>query len=278
MSAPLSTIRNRINLTKNIEKITNALKLTSSTKTKKLLKGFANYKTFLEAVYSSLDLLNTAYEVPDNTKTIIYVVASEIGLCGAYNSRVYQQLLKEIKPLRNFEIILLGKKLEKRLAQFQPRKLVFPKYNLNSIELLNIIANEVNWITALWKQKALTKVIVIGHEYINQLIQKVRTFVIFPFEINPHTYPSHLLESCEFIPSRKDILASILPFYLSVALRAAIFESLLSIEAMRNIAMDNATKNAREFIDQLTLEYNRVRQAQITQEIIEIVSGADGGQ
>ena len=120
--------------------------------------------------------------------------------------------------------------------------------------------------------------IVIGHEYINQLIQKVRTFVIFPFEINPHTYPSHLLESCEFIPSRKDILASILPFYLSVALRAAIFESLLSIEAMRNIAMDNATKNAREFIDQLTLEYNRVRQAQITQEIIEIVSGADGGQ
>lgn len=275
--ASINQIKARIKLTKNIKKITNALRLTSSTKMRRLLVNFSQLKDFLKGIYNSLDLLQEEYKLEDGKKTLIYIISSEIGLCGAYNSRIFKLFQKELAKVSNYKIIHIGKKLDRKLKDYNVKKLDLSISNINSFESINIINTEANEIANLLNKKELSRVIIIGYQFINKLIQEPKVYEIIPFQINKDKYSDTLLDATEFEPSKEYVLKSIIPFYLSIALRAAIFESSICIEAMRNLAMDNATNNAQDLIEKLTLLYNRARQAIITQEIIEIVSGANEG-
>lgn len=274
-------IKTRIKGVQSTHQITNAMNIVSSTKFKKfsaLVEKSRPYADSLQNVLKNLaaGLKNEKHVLLDGKATVkkigVIVMTSDRGLCGSFNSgtiKVLEQIRKE-NPDKEISVIAVGKKvrdycrkrdidLKAEYVQLIPETMFEKAKEIaeNIIEFFyEDIFDEVYMVYSKF------------HSAVSWEIESRRILPVARVESDKN-------EPYIFEPSQEYIMSSILPKYLNIDIYQAILENTASEHAARRQAMQNATDNAEEMIADLTLLYNRERQAAITQEISEIVGGAD---
>ncbi len=280
--ANLKEIRNRISSIQSTMKITSAMKMVSAAKLKKAqdaitaMRPYSNKLTELLRGLSSDGNFGGAYsEQREIKKVLVVVVTSNRGLCGAFNSSIIKKTTNTIKEKYDdvqVDLLTIGKKgdeiLSKSYNVFDNRNDVFDNLNFDTVaELAEQLMN-------LFVDKKYDKIEVIYNQFKNAATQVAMVEQFLPIQpvqsANENEEIDYLLE-----PSKEEIVSQLVPKSLKVQLYKAIRDSFASEHGARMTAMHKATDNATDLRDELKLSYNKARQAAITNEILEIVSGAE---
>ncbi len=283
--ASLRDIRDRIQSVKNTRQITRAMKLVAGAKLNKAVDAASSAKPYSETLARVLqrvaaaagDVEHPLLITPDeNGKILVLVFTSDRGLCGGFNTQICRHGLSELKGLRDAgKSITLWCYGKKGRAYFSGRGFevahsvedIDPKSYADLAEDLRKRLEQVS------RSGEYERVLLIRSEYISIMVQTPRTEQLLPMEVSgdgDEAAGDYLFE-----PSGDELLGRLLPLVLRTQVFQAFLESQAGEQASRMTAMDAATRNASELIDSLTLDYNRARQAAITKELIEIVSGAE---
>lgn len=298
----LKDIKTRINSVKNTQKITRAMKMVAAAKIKKAEYTVKSSRPFSEELLVMFKrMLSTIGEQPDlqdssekythainnypalltrrevKTEGII-VITSNKGLAGAYNANIIKEVLKRIEENSSkgieTKLYVAG---QKGIVALQHRKdiNIVKKYiavmnNPNSSGA-NIIAED---IAEDYVSGEIDKIEVITTRFNNMMSYSIQHWELLPVKIEYNKEEHKLDALMEFIPNSKEILKKIVPMYITNEIFHALLEAYASELAARMTAMSAATNNAEEMIKELTVSFNKARQTSITNEIIEIVSGA----
>jgi len=290
----LKELRKRIKSVKSTQKITKAMKVVSAAKLRKVrLKAEASepYARLMRGVMNHLASHGDAASLPPliagngaKDKTLILAISSDRGLCGSYNSHAAKKLREEITSVKErggeYQVYFIGRKLFSHFSHLAEKDIAGKEFGLSSkrdipFALAQNIAGD---LIARFHKGEFSKCRVIYTEFVNALVQRVVVRPLIPVESEGEPAPKaqdELSAVYEYEPGKEEILEEILPKNVAVQLYHAILESAASEHAARMTAMDNANRNAGKMVGDLTLRYNRSRQAAITTELIEIISGAE---
>jgi len=276
-------LRQRIKGVKNIEKITKAMKLVAVVKMKKAQEAILRARPYaykIKQILSEVSGPAAAHPLLQSRgaegegRTLLVVVAADKGLCGSFNTNVIRrasQFLRAAAP-QSVELVLIGKKARTALARL--RFPIFREYagifRELSFELASAIGDD---LVRRYEQPEFTRVVVIYNEFKSVLQQRVVEETLLPLasEEEPKGRSSeHLFE-----PAADQILEVLVPRTVRMQVFRILLESNAAELAARFLAMSAATKSAGEMIEKLTMKLNRLRQAGITTEILEVVSGAE---
>ncbi len=283
----LRDIRRRIQSVKNTRQITRAMKLVAGAKLKKATDA-ANaarpYQRTLKRVLDRVvaaagDVEHELLSQPTNqTDVLVVVVSSDRGLCGAFNTQLCRATQERIDALsgsgKKVRLITYGKKAK---AYFEKRGydvvetnvgITPPKFAETADKLME------NLVVQL-KANSYSSAILAYNEFKSVMSQKPSFEQVLPMRLDQPADASGGTGDYLFEPAGDEILGELLPMALRGRLLQAFLETEAGFQAAQMTAMDNATRNASELINSLTLDYNRARQAYITKELIEIVSGAE---
>lgn len=304
----LKNIKVRIKSIKSTQKITQAMKLVAASKVRKAQIRVLNSRpytqkisTFTASTVKAMSQLERK-EIPlmDKRKVNsigIIVISSDRGLCGSYNTNIIKNTAKRILELESSNItpklITIGNKANNFFRRTKVK--IIDSFTqlpaIPSVELANLIASSSEKV---FIKKDVDEVEIIGTDFISMLKYEVYNKHFLPikedekFEIFEHSkiekrkegsnHTSHLPPPTSFVlfePSLTSVTEYLIPLYLSNVIYHALLEASCSELASRMNAMSNATNNARDLIDMLTIIYNKARQSAITQELTEIVGGAE---
>ena len=285
----LKDLKNRIGSVKSTQKITSAMKMVAAAKLRKAQEqalASRPYTSLMDKVVTkiayktsgnTIDLLTGKIE---NKSHLIVVFSADRGLCGGFNGSITRAVRAEIKKLEEdgikVKLLMVGKKSADALNR-EFGHLFVERIDGNSAKPnytdAEIIAKK---IISLFENNEFGVCKVIFNKFVSAITQEVTFKSLIPAEIQK-TETDEVGSSSiyEFEPSEEEILNDLLPRNLATQLFSSQMESTASELAARMTAMDNATRNAGDMIDNLTLQYNRTRQAVITKELIEIISGAE---
>lgn len=288
--ANLKAIRNRIKSVQSTQKITKAMKMVAAAKVRRAQMKMMAARPFTQAVVGMLkravseiaeiDLqgLQLLERRPIKTVAII-ILSSDRGLCGGYNSVIFREAMVRIKQLqeekKEVKLILIGLKAA---AFFKSIKIEKIKQHTNlpaipTVEVARLIAKEA---ADLYIDKTVDAVELIGSDFINLLRSQVINTKVLPIDLPPRGDAKLPSAETLFEPSIVEVMRlELLPKYMENVIFQGLLEASASELAARMNAMTNASNNARDLISSLTLEYNKARQAGITQELLEIVGGAE---
>lgn len=277
-------IKRRIRSVNSMEHITNAMKLVSAAKLRKAKNTFEKTREYFHYVTESIEeIFNNTSEVPTRyllgnreLKTTCYIIiTSSRGLCGSFNSNVIKEAAREIAgdPEKPVIVAIGGRGKE----YFEKRGFeIFEEYMLPPESISFVETRDISKpIIELYDSGKIDEVVLIYTSFVSSLEQKVKSVTLLPFEIHRDPEFPKLEEQVDYEPSVEEVFNYLVPKYVEIMVYGAIVESATCEHAARRIAMENATDNAREMIGELTLFYNRTRQAAITNEISEIVGGAE---
>ena len=287
----LDDLRKRIVSVKSTQKITKAMKMVAAAKLRKAQENAEKGRPYSEKMGNIIS--NLAKTISDSTNApkllvgsgedkthLCVVMTSDRGLCGGFNSNIcklakkyFEKILKEGK---NLKIITIGSKgndqLKRGYGKFIIQKLSFKdKKKITFIE-----ADEVGRIVLkLFEKKEFDKCILFYNNFKNVISQIPQAQQIIPSEISNNSKKETEEDFYEFEPEEDEILEDLLPKNISTQVYKAFLENSASEQGSRMTAMDSATRNAGDLVNKLTINYNRSRQAVITKELIEIISGAE---
>lgn len=282
----MKTIRRRIKSVESTMQITKAMELVASSKLRKAkervekARPFFNilYKTIVEIALSNKDF-SSVYTKEQNLsgKIGLIVVAGDRGLAGGYNSNVLKHALSLAKD-KDVLIIPIGKKVGEFFS-----KRGFEVYDTGFATVEELGLDETyeiaEMVSELYKDHTVDELHIVYTEFISVLSQSPRSKKILPLsfgdDLADEMELNHLsTNAVEFEPSVNSVFEMIVPQYIGGLIYGAVVESYASEQGARRTAMENATDSAEEIIENLNLKFNRARQSAITQEINEIVSGA----
>jgi F-type H+-transporting ATPase subunit gamma len=286
----LDDLKKRIVSVKSTQKITKAMKMVAAAKLKKAQESAENGRPYSEKMQNIILNLTNSISDPYNAPKLLVgtgedkthlciVMTADKGLCGGFNSNIcklsksyFEKILKEGK---NLKIITVG---SKGLDQL---KRVYGKYIIKKIsfkEKKKITFKEADQIgeviLELFEKREFDKCILFYNNFKNVITQIPTAQQIVPAEKSKSPVGNED-DFYEFEPDEDEILEDLLPKNISTQVFKAFLENAASEQGSRMTAMDNATRNAGELVDKLTINYNRSRQAAITKELIEIISGAE---
>ena len=285
----LKDLKNRIGSVKSTQKITSAMKMVAAAKLRKAQEqalASRPYTSLMDKVVSkiaskmsgnTIDLLTGK---TDNKTQLIVVFSADRGLCGGFNGSITRAVRAEIKKLEEdgikVKLLMVGKKSADALNR-EFGHLFVERIDGNSAKPnytdAEIIAKK---IISLFEDNQFGVCKVIFNKFVSAITQEVTFKSLIPADIQEtETDEVDSNSIYEFEPSEEEILNDLLPRNLATQLFSSQMESTASELAARMTAMDNATRNAGDMIDNLTLQNNRTRQAVITNELIEIISGAE---
>ena len=286
--ANLKEIRNRIVSVSSTMQITSAMKMVSAAKLKKAQDAITSMRSYagklnnlVQNLSSSLELdMNSPFvSVREKNSILLVAITSNRGLCGAFNSNVIKktrQLINEKFSDKKVSLITIGKKgsevLGKKENIISSHDYIFDDLNY---EKADEISKE---IMQGFKKELYDEVILVYNRFKNAATQIVETETFLPIEENiEENSDEKSLKSPDYIfePNQFEIVNELLPKALSIKFFKALRDSFASEHGARMTAMHKATDNATELRDQLKLTYNKARQAAITNEILEIVGGAE---
>jgi F-type H+-transporting ATPase subunit gamma len=286
----LRDIRRRIASVKNTQQITNAMKMVSAAKLQRAqdrVMAARPYSEHLQQLIAQLDTRVSPTAHPlltprEEGKTLVVVVTSDRGLCGGFNTNVQRaaaELVRRLGGNAQVDVIAIGKKGRDFLA-YRRIDLRAAYIELFVRQVVYAQARELaqQLITA-YEQEGYREVLVIYNRFRSAMQQIVTTVRLLP--LSAHTSAeTEPTEPFDYIyePSPERVLDSLLRREVEVQLFQIFLESFAGEHGARMTAMDSATENATEMIASLTLTFNRARQAAITKELIEVVSGADALQ
>ncbi len=282
--ANLKDIRNRIKSVKSIQKVTKAMKMVAVAKMRRAQERMEEARPYAKRLAEVINHL-----LPDVDRNFLplldireikrvgyVVVSSDRGLAGSFNTSVLKTAQAEIEIIgkKNVDVFCIGKKAKDH----------FKRRNYNIIESHVEFWNEQKFGNALaigtgiithFTQKYVDEIHVVYNEFVNVASQHVVSERLLPlvFESDKKPIIDRLYE-----PNKDDLVKSLIPRHLNIQMWKYLLESYASEQAARMLAMENATGNAEDMIKELTLEFNKARQAAITKEMLEIVSGAEALQ
>lgn len=277
-------IKRRIKSVTSTEHITNAMKLVSAAKLRKAKSTFDSTNQYSHYVISSIaDIFQDTEDVPEKylegtreiVNTCFIVITSGRGLCGSFNTNVIKEAERQIEddPQRSL-IIAIGSKgkeyFEKR-GKYIYSEYLMPAEDISFAETRQISKSVID----LYERGVVDRIVIISTAFVNNLEQEVRSIQLLPFKVNIDEDAVPIHKEVEYGPSIDAVFNYLVPKYTEMLLYGAIVESATCEHAARRIAMENATDNARDMLGKLSLSYNRARQAAITNEIIEVVSGSE---
>jgi F-type H+-transporting ATPase subunit gamma len=277
MSQNVVKIKSRIKSVSGAYKVTSAMKLVSTVKLKQWRNRMLANKEYNDQLNEVVDLLlmfskkskspylNINKEV---NKKLYIIISSTLGLCGSYNNNIFK--VSDAKITKDDDAIILG---EKGIAHYANGKFsILEGFNDSySIENKNLIRRMGNHIMKEYEEGKYSEVHVIYSEYKNSLVFLAKDYQLLPLKFGKeetNDYPP-IME-----PNEKELIDSIIPFYIKTALYSKLLESEVCEQGARSNAMENATNNAKDLLDGLQIEFNKARQAAITQEITEIVAAS----
>ena len=276
MAGQISAIKKRLQSVNSTKKLTKATELVATVKLQKYNnKTLSNeeYAKNLRRFIAAALRANTP-EIEDNPYLInseidnpLYIViTSNSGLCGAYNLEVLKYVEETVsKDVPIFAIGTIGYNW-----LLKNDYLVVKKYDELEDLQPKILNGIIDDLLILFTNYEISEIKIIYTKYINTLIYKPMTMNILPFEVEENNKGEEILLE----PSRNDVLNTLIPMYISSQIYVAFLESKTSENAARRNAMNNANKNADELLSELSLNYNKARQAAITQEMNEIVASS----
>lgn len=285
--ASLRTIRKRIASVKNTRKITKAMKLVSGAKLKRATDAVIAarpYNRKLKGILDNLlanseELSHPLFQGREHIKTVrIVAFGSDRGLCGGFNSTLNRRLDALVREYHsaNVEFITVGRKPRDHTRRMN-YKVVQEYANVAPANFQTVSRELVVGLVKEFEEGAVDLVILVYNQFKSAISQEVISEPLLPLTPPAKTATEGPTSLIEYIyePSQAAILDSLLPQLVTARVMQSFLESTASEHGSRMTAMDNATRNASEMIDKLTLVYNRARQAAITKELVEIVSGAE---
>jgi len=282
--ANLKELRNRIQSVGSTMQITSAMKMVSAAKLKKAQDAIQQMRPYAEKLQELLSGLNASLDQSESvygqqrplTKVLVIALTSNRGLCGAFNANVIRQTRKianaYVEQGVEVEIIAIGKKgndiLKKNFSVIANHSEIFANIQFSSV------AEVAQHAMDAFAAGEYDKVEVVYNHFKNAGSQAVLTEVMLPIE--PPTGESSNNENLDYIfePGKEEIVEELIPKSLKTQLFKAVLDSNASEHGARMTAMHKATDNAKELSRRLKLDYNKARQAAITNEILEIVGGA----
>ncbi len=287
----LDDLKKRIKSVKSTQKITKAMKMVAAAKLRKAQENAERgrpYSQKMEKIILNLTKsINDTQNAPklligtgNDQNYLCVVLTADRGLCGGFNSNIcklaksnFKKILKEGK---NLKIITVGSKgldqIKREYGKFIVKKFSFKEKKHISFLEAEIIGKE---IISLFDKNEFDKCILFYNNFKNVITQIPQAQQIIPVENKSSDNSNENVSTYEFEPDEDEILEDLLPKNISTQVFKAFLENAASEQGSRMTAMDNATRNAGDLVDKLTINYNRSRQASITKELIEIISGAE---
>ena len=277
MAGNLNKTKHRIASINSTKKITKAMELVSTVKLKKfknvMLKNelYSNeLKSLTCTLFSRLDDEENKYtKLNDAEKDLLIVVSSNLGLCAGYNNDIYHYVEQNFDK-NEVVIIPIGMKGDsyfKKAGFALNEEFVLLNEKINYLDITRLGKTVLSY----FENKKYRSIKLVYTKYVNSIKFVPNTLSLFPLEIE-NVNDSTLIEPL-YDPDLKTLIDNLVPLYVNINLYQKIVESQVCEQASRRNAMENATDNADELISTLTLEYNKARQAQITQEISEVIAG-----
>ena len=287
----LKDLKIRINTVKSTQKITSAMKMVASAKLKKAQEKAESgrpYATKMSSIVSTLASKVNKGSGPkllfgnNSDKNILLVaISADRGLCGGFNNNISKEVRRRVKELENdgkiVKLILVGRKVGSVLKREMGDRIIGSFTGIQGDNLTFTKVSPVSLqILSLFEENNVDKVEMLYNRFQSVISQVVTKKQLIPADVSVEKIEEEDQQTTyEYEPEEEIILNDLLPRNLSTQIYSALLESSAGELAARMTAMDNATRNAGELIDRLTLEYNRTRQAFITKELIEIISGAE---
>jgi len=278
-------IKRKIKSVNNTKQITKAMELVSTAKLKKNKDRMDVTKPYFETVMDTVQgiiqneksLKHEFINKREVKKTLYIVITADRGLCGGYNINAIKKAYEDITDINKATAIAIGKRAKGR----------FEKDGLHISEYFEGISEKPQFSDAqtiakkalsMYKNEEVDEIKLIYSRLVSTISQEPTMIKLLPIEASEEVKESIEEEVFEFInyePSPEAVLSYVIPKYIDSTVFGALVESSASEQAARRIAMENATDNAEDLIDSLTVTFNQARQAAITQEISEIVGGAE---
>jgi len=292
----LKDIKNKINSVGSTKKITSAMKMVAASKLRRSQEKAESarpYSSRLEEMLSSLASSCTSGEgviqlltgTGKDEQYLIVPITADRGLCGGFNSSINRETFKFVKSLeregKSVKLLTVGKKSRDFFNRIMKDKIVESFTDLGSTGAGYDIALEIsNKLQTLYFDGQFDKCVIVYNKFVSVITQEVTRQQLIPLDIAQSEKSLEEKEEKDnsvytYEPDEESILKDLLPKNVSIQIFKVLLESNAGEQGARMAAMDNATRNAGEMIDSLTLIYNRTRQAFITKELIEIISGAE---
>ena len=286
----LKDLRNRISSVKSTKKITSAMKMVAAAKLKRAQDNAEKTRPYarkMSEIVNSLVENNKSKEFKfsekktKKTRNILLIVCSaDRGLCGGFNGSIIKFSKKLSEKIINdggqVSYIFVGKKAYQSLQRFCGESILDFFSDIANPSIKFELASSIrDKILELFLNDSMDECYLIYTEFKSAISQTVQSLKLLPLNALETNDKNNSNKSYDFEPSEEEILNEIIPKNIAIQIHTALLENLASEQGSRMTAMDNATRNANDMIDNLTLFYNRSRQALITKELIEIISGAE---
>src|SRR5580700_9398264 len=270
-------IRRRIRSVKNTAQITKAMQMVAASKMRKSQAAALSGRAYQDVLYRVLGALRgkvdpqaTPLLVDRLVRTeLILVISSDKGLCGALNTNLFRELTAIDATDPSFAAV--GRKAVQFLAR--TRRKLLADFQVSEIPHTREVRPIANFCSEKFLSGEVDRVRVVYSIFVNTLVQQPTTVNLIPVS-SEELLGEEKLPSGEFLfePSEQGVLSAILPHYISFQIFQMILDARASEHSARMVAMKNATDNAKQLVKDLTLEYNKVRQANITTELLEITT------
>ncbi len=293
--ANLKELRSRIDNVKGTKRITSAMKMVAAAKLRRAQQNAERTRPYSKRMGQLIGALSKEYfdgETPaqngppllvgkqNKANPLYIIISSDRGLCGGFNSNLVKFVLTKQAELnaqgKAMNLIMIGKKIVSAIGFTDSTFEVHEDMGkiLNNYDFAQGLAER---IIKYFNDDEFSECTLVFNRFISIMVQEMAQEKLIPFQnqAKQNTENTEELANFEYEPDREDVLNEILPKNIAVQIYSAILESSASEQAARMTAMDSATRNAEDMIDRITLIYNRQRQANITKELIEIISGAE---
>ena len=278
-------IRTKIKSVANTRKVTRALEMVSASKIRKaqeLMKASRPYARLMRQVIGHIAHANVEFQHPflvarENVKRVGYVIVStDRGLCGGLNSNLFRKLLGEIRAWQDkgveVDVVCVGQKAVQFFRRLKV-EMVGSVTNLGEKPQIAQLIGVIKVMLDAYTDGRIDRLNLVYNDFVNTMTQKATIDALLPLPPSQELATTHAWDYL-YEPDAETVLEHVLTRYIESLVYQSVLENLASEHAARMVAMKSASDNASKAIDSLTLVYNKARQAAITQEISEIVSGA----
>ena len=297
--ANLKELRSRINNVKGTKRITSAMKMVAAAKLRRAQQNAERTRPYSERMGQLIAALSSEYRDGDgfvdngppllvgkkndgSVNPLYIIISADRGLCGGFNSNLVKFTLNHRAKLqsegRDMSLVMIGRKIVSAIG--------FTDSTFEVHEDVSKASEDYGFAQGLserlidyYNNNEFSECYLVFNRFVSILVQELTIQKLIPFQIDETMQKSDDMQenlgNFEYEPDREEVLNEILPKNIAVQIYSAMLESSAAEQAARMTAMDNATRNAEEMIGKITLIYNRQRQANITSELIEIISGAE---
>lgn len=286
--ANLKEIRNRITSVGSTMQITSAMKMVSAAKLKRAQDAVTKlrpYASKLKDILENISAVSDASEnklakTNDNNSILLVAITSNRGLCGGFNNNIIKQvqhLIRTDYQTNDVKVLCLGKKVKdvlKRTPNYYINDELVAVEDIFSDLTFDRTASIATELMALYQSQQFSKIIIVYNRFVNAATQAIETEQFLPV-LNIIPEGKQLSVDYVFEPNKQDLIEVLIPKSLKIQLFKALLDSNASEQGARMTAMHKATDNASDLQKSLKLTYNKARQAAITNEILEIVGGAE---